>query len=75
MWTNLGLKRGDLLLHIFLALLLFLQHLPQAVLFILHLPQAGREGKLLTSLLFKQLLRLRKKKESGILTHNTGSGH
>lgn len=79
MWTNLGLKSGDLLLHIFLTLLLFLQHLPQAVLLFLHLPQAGREGKLLTSLLFKQLLRLRKRKQSGNLTNiyflNTGSGH
>lgn len=54
--TDLGLQRRDLLLHILLALFLFLQHLPQVVLLVLHLPQAGGEAELLASLLFKQLL-------------------
>lgn len=55
-YTNLSLKGGDLLLHILLGLLLFLQHLPEAVLLILHLPQTGREGQLLTRLFLEQLL-------------------
>lgn len=57
--TDLGLQSRDLLLHVLLALLLFLQHLPQVVLLVIHLPQAGGEGQLLTSLLFKQLLEVR----------------
>lgn len=68
LWTDLGLKGGNLLLHVFLALFLFLQHLPQAVLLVLHLPQAGGERQLLTSLLFKQLLQLRERKRSENLT-------
>ena len=61
--TDLGLQGGDLLLHVFLAFLLFLQHLPQAVLLVLHLPQAGGEGQLLTSLLLEQLLEGNKQKK------------
>lgn len=60
----LGLQRGDLLLHILFALLLFLQHLPQVVLLFLHLPQACGEGQLLASLLLEQLLGLREGKHT-----------
>lgn len=54
--TDLRLQSGDLLLHISLALLLFLQLLAQVVLVALQLPHAGGEGQLLTSLLLEQLL-------------------
>lgn len=62
LWTNLGLQRGNLPLNVLLALLLFLQHLPQVLLLLLHLLQAGGEGEFLSSFLLEKLLEFRKLK-------------
>lgn len=54
--SNLRLEGVELLLCVLLALLLFLQHLPQVVLVILHLTQTSGERELLTSFLLEQRL-------------------
>lgn len=60
--SNLRLEGVELLLCVLLALLLFLQHLPQVVLFILHLTQTSGERELLTSFLLEQRLEKRTKR-------------
>lgn len=70
--ADLRLQSGDLLLHISLALLLFLQLLAQVVLVALQLPHAGGEGQLLTSLLLEQLLRRGEKEDKAKMCQKPG---